>query len=184
MSRGARYAAFLRAINVGGRRVSGEDLRAPIEAIEGVSEVATFLASGNLVLTDEAGHGAKKLTTTVEQAIADGLGFKSEVFLRSEGEIATLAAFAPFSDSQIERSKGKPQVILYATAPTKATAGQVLALATTTDPLVLEARELHWLPSAGTQQSDLDLKAIDNLLGPGTMRTRNTIVRMRKKFFA
>ncbi len=184
MSRGARYGAFLRAINVGGRRVSGEDLRAPIEAIEGVSEVATFLASGNLVLTDEAGHGAKELTTTVEQAIADGLGFKSEVFLRSEDEIATLAAFEPFSGPQLERSKGKPQVILYASAPNKATAKRVLAQATDSDPLTLEARELHWLPSAGTQLSNLDLKAIDNLLGPGTMRTRNTIIRIQKKFFA
>lgn len=181
---GVRYAAFLRAINVGGRRVGGTELRAPIEALDGVSDVAAFLASGNLILTDEAARGEQELTEAIERAIADGLGFESAAFLRSEKEIAALAAFEPFSSAQLERSDGKPQVTLYTTAASETTAREVLALATDDDPLVLEGRELHWLPSGGTQRSDLDLKAIEALLGPGTMRTKNTITRLHSKFFS
>lgn len=46
----ATRAAFLRAVNVGGRRVTNDELRALVEEA-GVGDVATYRASGNLLLT-------------------------------------------------------------------------------------------------------------------------------------
>ena len=50
-----------------------------------------------------------------------------------------------------------------------------LDLGTEEDLLSIDGRELYWLPSGGTIDSGLDLKAIERALGPGTMRTMGTI---------
>ena len=42
----SRYAAFLRGMNVGGHRLSNDELRSHFAAL-GFAEVATFRASGN-----------------------------------------------------------------------------------------------------------------------------------------
>ncbi len=43
-----RYIAFLRGMNIGGRRITNDGLRSHFEAL-GCEEVATFRASGNVV---------------------------------------------------------------------------------------------------------------------------------------
>jgi uncharacterized protein (DUF1697 family) len=60
----------------------------------------------------------------------------------------------------------------------------VLALADERDRLALDGRELYWLPSGGTIDSELDLKAIGRLLGAMTMRTKNTIAQLAARHFA
>jgi hypothetical protein len=57
----------------------------------------------------------------------------------------------------------------------------VLALATDEDQLAIADRELFWLPSGGTIDSELDLKAIDRALGKGTQRTMGTIEQIAAK---
>jgi hypothetical protein len=59
----------------------------------------------------------------------------------------------------------------------------VLALATEDDRLAFGERELYWLPKGGTQESALDLKTIDKLLGASTMRTKGTVEQMTAKYF-
>ena len=48
----ARYAAFLRGMNVGGHRLTNEQLRAHFHTL-GFAEVETFRASGNVVFAHE-----------------------------------------------------------------------------------------------------------------------------------
>lgn len=57
-------------------------------------------------------------------------------------------------------------------------------LATDDDMLAFGDRELYWLPSGGTQQAALALRAIDKLVGPTTMRTQGTIEQIAAKYFA
>ena len=78
-------------------------------------------------------------------------------------------------------SKGKLQVSLLPKKPTAAARKKVLALATEEDRLAIEGRELYWLPSGGMLESELDLKAIEDALGPGTMRTKGTIEQIAAK---
>jgi uncharacterized protein (DUF1697 family) len=178
----SKHAAFLRGVNLGSRRRAGSaQLRSPFEEI-GLSEVATFRTSGNVVF--EAGREPRaKLAARIERALAEALGWESKVFLRSAAELRTIAAHEPFEPGLVAASKGKLQVILLDAKPPAKTRAQALALATEEDLLAAGARELYWLPSGGTRDSRLDAKALEELLGPTTMRTMGTIEQLAAKHF-
>jgi uncharacterized protein (DUF1697 family) len=169
-----RYVAFLRGMNLGGRRIKNEELRRHFEEI-GLEEVATFRASGNVIFSSPKREAEGKLAQRVEAELGDRLGYEVPVFLRSIEEVAAIAAREPFDPRLVEKSKGKLQVSLLAMRPTAAAKKKVLALATDEDLLAVEGRELYWLPSGGISESDLDLKAVDAALGSGTIRTIGTI---------
>jgi uncharacterized protein (DUF1697 family) len=175
------YVAFLRGINLGNRRVKSPELVKHFEQM-GLEEVATFRASGNVVFADPSGDSESKLQKRVEAELDERLGYDVAVFLRSFEEVAAIAAREPFDAKAIARSKGKPQVQLLAKKPTAAARKKVLALAGPDDEMAFEARELHWLPSTGLSETDVDMKAIDKALGKGTMRTMGTIEQIASKY--
>lgn len=178
----SRYVAFLRGMNLGGRRIANEELRAEFEAL-GFADVATFRASGNVIFAAD-GETEKALTTRIESGLGEALGYAVPVFLRDCAEVVEIAAREPFAAKLIGASKGKLQVTLLPGKPTAAARRKVLALAGDEDRLAIEGRELFWLPSGGTIDSDLDLKAIDAILGKGTMRTMGTIEQIAAKHCA
>lgn len=174
-----RYAAFLRAVNLGrNRRVSGAQLCAILEEL-GLEDVANFRTSGNLVF-----EAARDMTAQIEAALGEALGYDVGVFLRTADELKEIAAHQPFKPAQVDGSKGKLQVSMLSAKPSAAVRKQVLALATDDDLLAFGKRELYWLPSGGTMESSLDRKSIDGLLGPTTMRTKGTVEALATKFFA
>ena len=174
-----RYAAFLRAVNLGrNRRVTSAELREIFKGV-GAEEVATFRTSGNVVFEAKRDMAAK-----VERALEKTLGYDVGVFTRTARELAEIAESEPFKPAQLEASKGKLQVSMLSAKPSAAKRKQVLALATDDDLLAFGKRELFWLPSGGTLESTLDRKAIDKLLGPTTMRTKGTVEQLNAKFFA
>ena len=175
-----RYAAFLRAVNLGReRRVGGEQLRALFERA-GFHDVATFRTSGNVAFGADRKRGLAEL---IEAALADELGFPVPVYLRSESEMRAIAGHEPFDRTLVEGSKGKLQVVLLPANPAERARADALALATDEDRLAFGERELYWLPAGGTQRSALDWKRLDGLLGPTTMRTKGTIDAMAAKLF-
>jgi uncharacterized protein (DUF1697 family) len=174
-----RYVAFLRGMNLGKRRIKNDELRAEFESL-GFEDVVTFRASGNVIFgAPEQSESA--LTKTIERGLGDALGYEVPVFLRSCREVAAIADQEPFSAKLVEASKGKLQVTMLRKKPTVAARKKVLALATEEDGLELVARELFWLPSGGTLESELDLKAIEKALGKGTQRTKGTIDQIATK---
>jgi uncharacterized protein (DUF1697 family) len=179
----ARYVAFLRGMNLGGRRIKNEELRAEFEQL-GLLEVATFRASGNVVFGGGDGDSAAALTERIEAGLGEALGYEVPVYLRGVDEVAAIAAREPFDAKLVERSKGRLQVSLLLGKPAATARRSVLALATGEDLLAIAGRELYWLPSGGTIDSELDLKAIEKALGPGTMRTMGTIEQIAAKYCA
>lgn len=179
----ARYAAFLRAINLGrNRRVSSAELRSCFEQA-GLEQVASFRTSGNVVF--EAGRASRaQLTNRVEAALEQALGYEVPIFLRSAAEVEAIAAERPFSAKLVAASQGKLQVALLPSKPTASKGKAALALQTDDDRLALGARELYWLPSAGTMDSSLDRTLLDELVGPSTLRTKGTIEQLAAKLFA
>jgi uncharacterized protein (DUF1697 family) len=176
----SRYVAFLRGMNLGGRRIKNEELRRHFEEM-GFEEVATFRASGNVIFSAPKRESESKLAQRVETELDARLGYDVPVFLRSLDEVATIAAQQPFAPKRVKNSKGKLQISLLSKKPSAAAKKKALALATDEDLLAIEARELYWLPSGGISESDLDLKAIDSALGPGTIRTIGTIEQIASK---
>jgi uncharacterized protein (DUF1697 family) len=174
-----RYAAFLRGVNVGrNHRVSGAELKSLFEELGG-EDVATFRTSGNVVF-----DAPRDMARAIEKHLEASLGYEVAIFLRTAKELKAIAAEQPFPSKQVEASKGKLQVSMLSKAPPAATRKKVLALATDQDPLVFGKRELYWLPSGGTLESELDRNAIDKLLGPTTMRTKGTVEQLASKFFS
>ncbi len=178
MPRPNRHVAFLRGMNLGRRRITNDELCACFTGM-GLTGVSAFLASGNVIF-ESAGESAGRLTTRIETGLARGLDYEVPTFLRTAAEVAAIAARRPFIEAQIEAA-GKPQVLLLRRAASGAAAERVRGLATAEDLLVLDARELYWLPSAGILDSDLDLGLIEKSVGATTMRTLRTLERLAAK---
>jgi uncharacterized protein (DUF1697 family) len=182
----SRYVAFLRGINVGGRRATSDQLCSCLVEI-GFEDVATFRASGNVIFSADAGADEAhedQLAARVEEAMLGSLGYEVPVFLRSASAVQAIAGFEAFSAATVQASDGKLQVLLLAAKPQPRARKEVLALATDDDRLELRGRELYWLPSGGMMDSALDMNAIGALLGLGTMRTKGTIEQIATKYFA
>jgi uncharacterized protein (DUF1697 family) len=177
-----RYAAFLRGINIGGRRVRNQDLLACLEEI-GFEEPAVFRASGNAVF--EGGTApVEKVKRRLERGLEKGLGFEVVAYPRNARQVKAIAAQRPFSEQQLRKSKGRFQVALLPAKPSAAKKKEMLALATEKDLLAISGSELYWLPSAGTQESDLGMARIDKTIGPMTLRTMGTIEQIVEKYFS
>jgi uncharacterized protein (DUF1697 family) len=178
----ARYAAFLRGVNLGSqRRASAADLRSLFEEL-GFEDVSPFRTSGNVVF-DAGREPRAKVAKRIEGGLAGALGFEVSVFLRTAPEIGGIAGHEPFPRKLVQASKGKLQVVLLTAKPPTRTRKAVLALGTDEDRLAFGDRELYWLPSGGTRDSGLNLRAIEKLLGETTMRTMGTIEQIAAKYF-
>jgi uncharacterized protein (DUF1697 family) len=96
------HVALLRGINVGGRtRVAMADLRAIVTQL-GHSDVATYIASGNVVFTsDHDDSGA--LADELERAIADRLDVAPPVVVLTREELAAVVAANPYPDAAEDR---------------------------------------------------------------------------------
>lgn len=174
-----RWVAFLRGMNLGGRRITNDELCAAFADL-GCAAPTAFLASGNVVF-DAARGDEEALAARLESGLREALGYPVPTYLRRAEEVHAIAAHEPFPPAVVARSNGKLQVAMLATAPPAVTRRKVLAHATDEDRLALAGRQLYWLPSGGTLESALDLKALEAALGPWTMRTKRTVERLAAK---
>lgn len=166
-----RFAAFLRAINVGGRTVKMERLRSVFDDL-GLRDTATVINSGNVLFSSGA-RDAGALERRIEQALAAELGYDVATFVRTASEVAAVARrkdFADVPDGELV------QVGFLKTKPTAAVKRAVAALATDKDELVLRGRELHWHVRGRTMDSRIKPKALGDVLGaPTTVRSITTV---------
>jgi uncharacterized protein (DUF1697 family) len=170
-----RYAAFLRGINVGGTRITKDDLCAPFQALD-LEDVTTFRASGNVIF-DGPRESATKLAKRIEERLAVDLGFTRAVtFIRTAAEMRALA-----EDDPIPRAPGEKLHVLFCL---KKPPASVLDYATPTDPLAIGKKELYWGPDGRMIDSEIDLKAIEKLIGPMTMRTKDTVDQIAARWFS
>jgi uncharacterized protein (DUF1697 family) len=176
-----RFVAFLRGMNLGNRRIKNPELIAHFEAM-GLEDVATFRASGNVVFVDPAGEAESKLQKRVEEELDERLGYDVAVFLRSAKEVAAIAARDPFPAQAIAASKGKPQVVLLGRKPSAKAKKALREITPEGDLMETCGRELHWLPTVGLSETELDTKALDAALGKGTTRTAGTIEQIAAKY--
>jgi uncharacterized protein (DUF1697 family) len=168
------HAAFLRAVNLGGRRrASGSEL-CEVFAGLGYGEVAAFRASGNVVF---AARGAeRRLQAEIERALGQRFGFEIDVYLRTAAQLGAVCAHP--------LNRGAPgttlQVALLKRLPHARVREEAKSLAGDRDRLDFGRRELLWL-SYGN--SELNLRALEKLIGPWTMRTMATLEQLLERHF-
>jgi uncharacterized protein (DUF1697 family) len=92
-----RFAVFLRAVNLGSHnKVSMPKLR-DLAADLGYADVATYVQSGNLVISAEKAKAAA-VETAVSDALRRELGLDVDVMVRSRKELAAVIAANPLED--------------------------------------------------------------------------------------
>jgi uncharacterized protein (DUF1697 family) len=173
-----RYAAFLRAINVGGHVVRMEDLRRHFSAL-GFATVETVIASGN-VLFDAPSRSAEALERKIEAALRRALGYEVATFLRTRGEMARLAAADPFAG--VDRRGAILYVAFLGQAPPAAARARLLDLAGPTDDFRVTDREVFWLCRKRMSESRFSGAVLEKTLGmPATLRNVTTVQRIAAK---
>lgn len=80
----ARVIGWLRGVNVGGRKLAMTDLRRAVEAI-GATDVATYIQSGNVVLTVEP---MPDLAARLQASLAEISGVDTAFVVRTRDELA------------------------------------------------------------------------------------------------
>jgi len=170
-----KWAAMLRAINVGKRQLKKDELIAAAEAL-GYGEARTLLASGNLVF--EAGDAPPE---AIERGLHDAIerlyGFKSEAFVRNRDDLATVIAGNPFPD--VARDRPSQLVVLfYETAFPSALLDTVAERYAGPERLVAVGRELFIDFPEGQGRSELVPVMTRLKFPPGTGRNWNTVVKL------
>jgi uncharacterized protein (DUF1697 family) len=175
-----RYIAFLRAINVGGHTVKMEYLRQLFESF-GFSEVETFIASGNVIFQTTAKHTAM-LESKIANGLRTALGFEVATFIRTDAELAQIAAYKAFPRSELDAAVAFN--IAFLAGPLDQKAKQKLkALTTEIDRFVAHEREVYWLCGKKQSESTISNALLEKTLGvKSTIRGVNTINKMAARY--
>ena len=175
-----RYIALLRAVNVGGRVVTMETLRGMFEEL-GFTKVATFIASGNVIF-ETPSKAEAALKQKIEAHLRASLGYEVATFLRTDAELAGVAAREPFTEAELKTAASLN--VGFLEAPLDADAERALmALKTPDDAFRLQGRELHWLSRVKQNESKLTNVRIEKAIGGKiTFRGMNTVKKLAAKY--
>jgi len=179
-----RYIALLRAINVGGHTVKMDALRALFEEM-GFQNVATFIASGNVIFESPAA-GTRALEAQIERHLKEALGYEVATFVRTPGELAAIAAYRPFPDDDPDADGNALYVAFLPETPAEEAQAKLLALQTPTDAFHFHERELYWFLRTKLSESSLFSGSVleKTLRAPMTMRNITTIRKLAEKYAA
>lgn len=167
-----RYVAFLRAINVGGRVVKMDELRKLFSRM-GFSNVATFIASGNVIF-ESPSKNAQALEKTISIALENALGYSVAVFIRSAEEVAHIAEYQAYKESALQ--EGSLFVLLLPDAAGPREKKIIASLETPVDSLRVNKREIYWRARKNFRDAQFSPARLEKLLGkPATFRNVTTM---------
>jgi uncharacterized protein (DUF1697 family) len=178
-----RLIAFLRAINVGGHTVKMERLRALFAEL-GYERVETFIASGNVIF-DAPQAPPATVERAIESHLHSSLGYAVATFIRTDAELAAIAARLPFPAEELALPGASLFVSFMAALPVEATQERVLALRNPVDDFAFHGREFYWLRRTRESESITDRPQFARAFGKegaGTMRNITTVRRLAAKY--
>jgi uncharacterized protein (DUF1697 family) len=169
-----RYVVLLRAVNVGGsRRLPMAQLR-EICAGAGCQDVATYIQSGNVVLSSPADETS--LRGVLENAIAEGAGISTEVMIRTGLEMEQVVVSLPYPDADPKHL----HVGFLQQQPGADRARAVQAIEMQPEHATVAGREVYLLLPDGIGRSKLPAMVARRLGGPSTtVRNWRTVTTLR-----
>jgi uncharacterized protein (DUF1697 family) len=170
-----RLVALLRGVNLGPRnRVKMAELRELVEEL-GHEDVRTLLQSGNVVFTSDAAPDA--VARELSEAIADRLGVRSDVIVRTRDELADVVARDPFGD---EASDPKRYQVSFLSGEPDGAAARALSEGDfAPERVVVSGREVYAWHAEGIQNSALAKEIGKADLGvSATARNWNTVTKL------
>ena len=169
------YVALLRGINLGARnKVSMADLRALFAGL-GADDVATYAQSGNVVFRSSDSPG--KLTEAIEKRIRRDLGLDVTVLVRTQRQLAKLAAANPFADDVSDPTK--LHVTFLADKPDSARVRRLDPKSAEPDEFRVTGQEVYLHCPNGYGRSKLSNSYFEKHLGvPATTRNWRTVTKL------
>jgi uncharacterized protein (DUF1697 family) len=175
-----RYIVFLRAINVGGHVVTMAELKKIFVAM-GFKSVETFIASGNVII-DSKSADARALEKKIEAGLKKNLGYEVATFLRTEAEVAGVAAHRPFDVAAMEKAAALNVAFADCDLAVRH-AKAVEAFRTGIDDFAIRGREIYWMCSVKQSESRFVSARMEKALGIKlTWRNVNTVRRLADKY--
>jgi uncharacterized protein (DUF1697 family) len=176
-----RYAAFLRAINVGGHTVAMARLREALAPL-GLEGLQTVIASGN-VLFESPEEDAAALEGAMERALGAGLGFEVAAFVRSQAEVEGIARYRPFGEGAEEADGVRLHIAFTRAEPGEEARAALEAVQTEDDRLRVHGREVYYLRRGGLHDAPVSGVWLERTLGmPATMRAATTVRRIAARW--
>lgn len=168
-----RYVAFLRAINVGGRTVKMDALRAIFEDLK-LQRVSTFIASGNVIFETRASD-RNALERKIESQLNYALGFDVATMLRTDSEVARVAAYEPFERAAMDAAAGMNVGFLSGALDGSALEA-VERMTTDIDKFHVHGCEVYWMCSAMVSESKFSNVRFEKACGRSvTFRSVKTV---------
>src|ERR1700722_1155252 len=164
----ARFVAFLRAVNVGHRRVAMATARQALEEL-GFDEVGSYVNSGNLLFT--AAGKAPDHEAVIRFKLEDIFGFEVTTFVRTASQVSALATDKPFG---VTAPGHTHFALLPLTALTAKERKAVEALSNEHDEVVVRGRDVHWLIRSKSTETTLGPKSWTEALPGNPTTARNT----------
>jgi uncharacterized protein (DUF1697 family) len=175
-----RHVAFLRGMGLGNRRPQGAQLVRIFESV-GFADVASFMNSGNVLLSSEEREGGR-VEAQASAALEAQLGYEVDVFVRPAAAVAAIARSTPFPGEDL--SEVNVHVTFFSQPPAAQIARALTAVRTDYDRFKVVERELYWLcrgkMSASTvwQRPEVQKLRLPN----GTMRNMRTLQKLSAKY--
>jgi uncharacterized protein (DUF1697 family) len=178
----AKFVAFLRAINVGGHVVTMEKLRALFEAL-GFESVETFIASGNVIFESRS-TDTGAMERRIEGRLLKALGYEVVTFVRTDAEVAAIARYKPFKESQVQSASAGAFCVGFLAEPLPADGKKsLMTLKTDIDDFHVNGREVYWLCRKRQHESTFSNVRFEKLTKARvTFRGVNTVAKLATKY--
>lgn len=172
-----RFIGFLRAINaVNGRALKMESLRRIFSSL-GFSGVSTFAANGN-VLFETTIEDTQTLKNMIENGLRDALGYEVAAFIRTESDLAEIAGYDPFTESEKNRADEFLVIFLEHIAD-KELKRRVMSFKSEANDFRLKGCEVYWLRCKKPGTPNFFSVPLEKMLGMQfTTRSEETIRRL------
>ncbi|MEP6664894.1 MAG: DUF1697 domain-containing protein [Nocardioidaceae bacterium] len=168
------YLAFLRAVNVGGRMVKMAALREHL-AENGFSDVATFIASGNVRVTCRL-RSTAKVESQLESVFGDWLDFDVPTMVRTPDQMRDLYAAGAQLTSPLNE-KSRHYAAFLRDKPTADAADRLHAWDEPGERVTVVGREVHlWLSSERPKLTNSRMERIADTVA--TARDWNTVAKL------
>ncbi len=163
-----RYVAFLRAVNLGKRRVPMALARDALTRV-GYDDVGSFVNSGNLLFT--SADKASACEQAIRAELEDVFGFEVTTFVRSATQVRALAQDQPFGPIAAGHTHF---VLLTQKRMSAADKKNVEAMSNDHDKCVVVGRDVHWLIRSKSTETTLGPRRWLQALPDNPTTARNT----------
>ena len=147
----------------------------------GLTGVATFIASGNVIFAADDPDAAA-LQEQIESELQQALGYAVATFLRTDAEVAAIARHQPFP-APVLAAAGALNVAILAEPLSAAEAQLLMTLKTAIDDFHVHGREVYWLCQAKQSESTFSNTRFERTLRKQTtLRGINTVRKLAAQY--